>query len=205
MEIGSLNRECAYRLELLNGYLKTKPTQVSFSPPFLKSFLFLGKFLCSSSFVFQVPSQQIQGQFQEECLKICSESSNGLRELALAIRKMVPPLTAKAHIEKAKVAAENLKSHLEEWRFEELNTAMEIVGAASLASVLVDSICCVEKVVDSVQKLASAAGFKAVEVQSSVAPEQQNDLQDQGSSLQPCHGTVLLAHHVITVDEGTPC
>lgn len=118
---------------------------------------------------------------------------------------MVPPLTAKAHIEKAKVAAENLKSHLEEWRFEELNTAMEIVGAASLASVLVDSICCVEKVVDSVQKLASAAGFKAVEVQSSVAPEQQNDLQDQGSSLQPCHGTVLLAHHVITVDEGTPC
>ncbi|XP_038880572.1 aluminum-activated malate transporter 2-like [Benincasa hispida] len=176
--IGSLNRECAYRLEVLNGCLKANQ--------------------------FQMPSQ-VHGQFQEECRKICSESSRGLRELSLALRKMVPPLTAKAHIEKAKIAAENLKSHLEEWRFEEVNNAMEIVHVISLTSLLFDTICCIEKIVDSVQKLASMAGFKAVEVQSGVAPQQQNDLQDEGS-LQPCHGTtILLAHHVITIDEETPC
>lgn len=153
-----------------------------------------------------MPSQQIHGELQEECMKICSESSSGLRELALALRKMVPPLTAKSHIEKAKIAVENLKRHLEEWRFEELNNAMEIVHVVSLASLLFDTICCIEKIVDSVQKLASMAGFKAVEVQSSVAPQQQKDLQDQSNSLQPCSGTtILLAHHVITVDEGVPC
>ncbi|KAE8653543.1 hypothetical protein Csa_007614 [Cucumis sativus] len=182
LKIGSLNRECAYRLELLNGYLKTNQ--------------------------FQMPSQQIHGQFKEECMKICSESSRGLRELALALRKMVLPLTAKSHIEKAKIAAENLKSHLEEWRFEEVNNAMEIVQVVSLASLLFDTICCIEKIVDSVQELASMAGFKAVEVQSSVAPEQQMDLQDQDQyALQPLsHGAaVLLAHHAITIDEQSPC
>ncbi|XP_008450297.2 aluminum-activated malate transporter 2-like [Cucumis melo] len=181
LKIGSLNRECAYRLELLNGYLKTNQ--------------------------FQMPSQQIHGPFKEECMKICSESSRGLRELALALRKMVLPLTAKSHIEKAKVAAEDLKSHLEEWRFEEVNNAMEIVQVVSLASLLFDTICCIEKIVDSVQELASMAGFKAVEVQSSVAPEQQMDLQDQDQySLQPSHGAaVLLAHHAITIDEQSPC
>lgn len=155
----------------------------------------------------QMPSQQIHGPFKEECMKICSESSRGLRELALALRKMVLPLTAKSHIEKAKVAAEDLKSHLEEWRFEEVNNAMEIVQVVSLASLLFDTICCIEKIVDSVQELASMAGFKAVEVQSSVAPEQQMDLQDQDQySLQPSHGAaVLLAHHAITIDEQSPC
>ncbi|XP_022960622.1 aluminum-activated malate transporter 2-like [Cucurbita moschata] len=176
LEIGSLNRECACRLEVLNGYLQTKRTQM--------------------------PSQQIHGPFQEECMKICSELSSGLRELAMGLRKMVPPLTAKAHIEKAKIAAENLKSHLEEWRFEEMNNnknALEIVHVASLSPLLLDTICCIVKIVDSVQKLASIAGFKAVEVPSSVAPE-----QDQGS-MQPCHGDVLVAHHVIMIDEESPC
>lgn len=34
LEIGRLNRECAYRLEVLNGYLKTNQFQVRFDENF---------------------------------------------------------------------------------------------------------------------------------------------------------------------------
>ncbi|XP_022153275.1 aluminum-activated malate transporter 2-like [Momordica charantia] len=176
LEIGNLNRDCAYRLEVLNGYLKTN--------------------------LIQIPLSQIQDQFQDECLKICSESGRSLRELSLAMKKMDPPLTVKPHMERAKVAADNLKSHLEEWRFEDSN-AIEVVRVASLVSLLIDSIWCVEKIGDSVQKLASAGGFKAVEGQSCVVVAPEDQLQDLAKD----HGAILLAHHVITIDEQecTPC
>ncbi|KAA8549959.1 hypothetical protein F0562_001633 [Nyssa sinensis] len=84
LKIGTLTRQCAYRIEALNNYLDSE---------------------------IQAPLE-IRVKIQESCTKMSSESSYALKELALAIRTMIRPSTVNAHIANSKIAAINVKSLL---------------------------------------------------------------------------------------------
>ncbi|KAG5238110.1 aluminum-activated malate transporter [Salix suchowensis] len=82
LKIGSLTRECACRIESLNGYL---------------------------SYGIQTPPE-IGGKIQELSTKMSTESGKALKELALAIRTTTAPSSAGIYIIKSKNATENIKS-----------------------------------------------------------------------------------------------
>uniref|UniRef100_A0A9I9D9B0 Uncharacterized protein n=1 Tax=Cucumis melo TaxID=3656 RepID=A0A9I9D9B0_CUCME len=126
-KIGSLSRECAYRFEILNSYLKAHTIQ---SP------------------------LEIQRQYQEHYLQLCIESGKALNSIAMAIRDIIPPAMAKSHMEKAKENAEELMSLLRNSHF---NGDMKMVSTTALIYLLIGCLSCVEKIVDSVNDLVSLA------------------------------------------------
>ncbi|KAJ7981231.1 putative Aluminum activated malate transporter family protein [Quillaja saponaria] len=134
LNIGALTRQCAYRIEALNGHLNTN-TQVS---------------------------QEILSMIQDECTQMCSESSKALKELALAVKTMTKPSLADTHIANSKAATKNLKS-LFQSNFREEANLLAVIPATTVASLLVDVVDCTEKIADSVNKLASEANFKSID------------------------------------------
>ncbi|XP_022141905.1 aluminum-activated malate transporter 2-like [Momordica charantia] len=131
-KIGSLTRQCAYRLESLNGYLTTET---------------------------QIPLH-IRDQLKDSCSKMSIESGKALKDLASAIRTMTRPTFPNPHVEKSKAAAKNLKVALKIGPCNDGIDLLEIVPAATVASLLIDSISCIEKIAESVGELASMAQFK---------------------------------------------
>ncbi|XP_050937701.1 aluminum-activated malate transporter 2-like [Cucumis melo] len=144
-KIGSLSRECAYRFEILNSYLKAHTIQ---SP------------------------LEIQRQYQEHYLQLCIESGKALNSIAMAIRDIIPPAMAKSHMEKAKENAEELMSLLRNSHF---NGDMKMVSTTALIYLLIDCLSCVEKIVDSVNDLVSLARPKTPPLpkQAGVMPTEQ--------------------------------
>lgn len=80
---------------------------------------------------------------------MCNESAKALKEVAMAIKKMAPPALASAHIERAKATTEHLSSLLANHRFE----GLEMIPTATLVSLLIDLLCCIEKVADCTREL----------------------------------------------------
>ncbi|KAJ6299772.1 hypothetical protein OIU76_020706 [Salix suchowensis] len=134
LKVGTLARECAYRIEALNGYLNADMQE----------------------------SSEVSTVIQEACIIMSIESGKALKELALAIKTMVQPSSADSHIENAKSAAKNMKSLLKSGIWEDIDLLKVIPGIA-VGSILVDVVTCTEKIAESIHELASTAQFKSVE------------------------------------------
>ncbi|KAI7981654.1 Aluminum-activated malate transporter 7 [Camellia lanceoleosa] len=75
---------------------------------------------------------------------------------------MTMPSTANSYIANSKITAKTLKSLLEtgSWRGADL---LDIIPAATVASLLIDVVACTEKIAESVNELACLAKFKSVD------------------------------------------
>ncbi|XP_061957721.1 aluminum-activated malate transporter 2-like [Populus nigra] len=143
LKFGSLTRQCAYRVEALNGYLNSDIK----TPP------------------------EIQGMIQDSCTKMSSELGKALKELALAIKRMTPPSSASSHLVKSKNAAKNLKLLLYSDLCSGINL-LEVVPAVTVTSLLFEVISCTEKIAEAIHELASLAQFENVEQEKPKLPEQ---------------------------------
>ncbi|XP_059431174.1 aluminum-activated malate transporter 8-like [Corylus avellana] len=138
LKIGTLCRQCAYKVDALNSYLNTK-------------------------IQFQTPSE-FQSKIQEPCTKICSESGQALKELALGLKKVMnQPTSVNLHIERSKMAAENLKSLLNTTSLWENDNLQLIIPTGAVALILVDIVPYIEKISEALHELASLAHFKRVD------------------------------------------
>lgn len=134
LKVGTLARECAYRIEALNGYLNADMQE----------------------------SSEVSTVIQEACTIMSVESGKALKELALAIKIMVQPSSADSHIDKAKSSAENLKSLLKSGIWEDIDL-LKVIAGVTVASILIDVVTCTEKIAESIRELASTAQFKSAE------------------------------------------
>ncbi|XP_044475512.1 aluminum-activated malate transporter 2-like isoform X2 [Mangifera indica] len=194
LKIASLTRQCAYRIEALNGCLNDKT---------------------------QTP-QEIRCKIQDASIQLCSESANTLKELALAIRTMTPPTPANQHLINSKIAAKNLKSLLNTGLFKETDL-LEVIPVATMAYLLVDVVSCTEKIAESIQELASLAKFKSTkkheerQAQPNLCPQRTMQRNSGISipavqpnlcfqrSMQKNSGISHAPHHVITIHQESPC
>ncbi|KAK4492290.1 hypothetical protein RD792_003093 [Penstemon davidsonii] len=132
LKIGSLTRECAYRIDALNGYLSSE---------------------------MQTPVE-IREKIQELCTKMSSECSYALKELSIGVKTMTCSLSADPHILNAKTAAKKLKSSLKSGLWPNTDV-IDIIPAATVASLLIEIVSCTVKIADSVHELASLSKFKS--------------------------------------------
>ncbi|GMG98409.1 hypothetical protein Nepgr_000249 [Nepenthes gracilis] len=136
LEVGALIRQCAYRIDALNGYL--------------------------------VPDIQATVETSEEireaCVKMSLESGAVLKELASALRAMTQsPTSVDARLASSKAAAKSLKLPLlgsASWEDVEL---VKVIPLATVASLLMDTVDCTEKIAAAFHDLASQAHFKKIE------------------------------------------
>lgn len=99
-------------------------------------------------------------KIQDMCTKISSESGKALKELATTFQTMTKSSLVETHIANSKQAAEALKSLLKTGLWEDA-LILEIIPAATVASLLIDIITCTEKIAESVHELALLAHFKS--------------------------------------------
>ncbi|KAF3961677.1 hypothetical protein CMV_013728 [Castanea mollissima] len=141
LTIGTLTRECAYRIDALSGHLNS---DIQAKPE-----------ICS--------------KIQEAFTTMSLESGKCLRELACGVRAMTHPSSAKPHISKAKIAAKKLKLLLKSSLWEQDADLLAVIPSVTVASLLIDIVNCTEKIADSVLELASLAHFESVDP--TVSPE----------------------------------
>ncbi|XP_016510477.1 aluminum-activated malate transporter 2-like [Nicotiana tabacum] len=134
LKIGSLTRQCACKVDALNGYINSE---------------------------IKAP-KEIKGMIKETTTKMSIESGKALKELARSVKTMTSPLSANKHVSNAKTAAKNLKSLLISGFSEDINL-LEVIPVAAVASILTDIVICVEEIAESVNELASLAHFSSKE------------------------------------------
>ncbi|KAM7496989.1 hypothetical protein LguiA_021403 [Lonicera macranthoides] len=158
LKIGALSRQCAYKIEALNGYLIADT---------------------------QAP-QEIKAKFQETCTKMSSETSRTLKELAKVIKTMSRSSSANSHIKNVKISAQNLKSLLKTG-VPDNTDLLEMIPVATVASILLDVVICVEKITESVHELGPLARFK------------ESNVGKSSKKVRP-QPEIELPHHVISVE-----
>ncbi|XP_062017576.1 aluminum-activated malate transporter 2-like [Rosa rugosa] len=172
LKVGALIQQCSYRIEALHGRLITADVQVS---------------------------PEIRNRIEESCTKLSLESGKALKALASDFRTMTKSPSADPHIANAKAAAKSLKSLLKSGLREDIDL-LEVVPAATVASLLLDVVNCTEKIVESVYELGSLANFETVEA--TVSPEKSHELgkicSDKKSPMMDC------PHVVIKITESPP-
>ncbi|KAL8496291.1 hypothetical protein ACS0TY_020127 [Phlomoides rotata] len=131
LKIGSLTRECAYKIDALNCFLNSD----------LKTPL------------------EVREKIQESCAKMSLECSYALRELALRIKTMTCSPSTDPHIVNAKTAAKKLKNSMKSGLWPETDL-LEIIPAVSVASLLIEVVSCTVKITDCVHELASLSKFQ---------------------------------------------
>lgn len=114
-----------------------------------------------------------------------------------AIKAMTPPTSARPHIAKSENAAKGLKSLLQAGLCAEIDL-LEVLPAATVASLLVDVVSSTEKIAESINELASLSGHRSVEhiIVEEKAVAESLHLQ----TIQPC-STTSGVHYVITIDQ----
>lgn len=129
-------------------------------------------------------------------MKISSESSKALKELALAMKTMTRPTTATAHITKSRIAANSLKSFLKSPGLGGDIHLLDIIPAVTVASLLTDVVAYAEQIEKSIQELASLSHvqFKSAEPKT----EQEQTRLHKHGIVHPCAATDG-PHHVITI------
>lgn len=145
-------------------------------------------------------SQEFVRAIKPPCTKMSSESGKALKALASAIKAMKHPISANQHVEESKAAVEDLKMALESVSSLEDDTdLLAIVPAATVASILVEIVKCVEKISESVHELSQLAQFKSAEP--TVSPEKQLHLLHRGSVNPVLDGDDSSAHvdHVVII------
>ncbi|KAL3828617.1 hypothetical protein ACJIZ3_017419 [Penstemon smallii] len=129
--IGTLTRQCACRVEALNGYYLNSKTQVA--------------------------KQEIRRIIEDPLFSMSSEAGKALKDLAVAIQTMSKPSSPNPHIANLKIASQNLKSLLKSDLWYEHTDLLEVVPVASL---LIETVILVENIYDAVNELSSLANFK---------------------------------------------
>ena len=142
--------------------------------------------------------------------RISQQNSRGMHEYELGIRQSFEGirignqsddttiLSHSPHFKIKRYAANNLKCLLQSGLCEEINL-LEVIPAAAVASMLVDVVCCTEKIAESIYELASLAQFICVEPM--VEAEKPKLLHQE--TVPPCC-SINEPHHVITIDQPSP-
>ncbi|KAL8154103.1 hypothetical protein V2J09_011863 [Rumex salicifolius] len=146
LKIGALTRQCAYKIDALNTYLNSDSKM----------------------------QPEIEEQFKKTCKKLSSESGKALRDLSNGVRKMKRTLSIKSHLKESKSAAENLKSLLENTHVSQAFHLLELLPTATVASLLIEIMTCVEEIAEEIHELGNLAKFKIVE--RAVVPEEKEEL-----------------------------
>ncbi|GAB4824615.1 hypothetical protein Ancab_007488 [Ancistrocladus abbreviatus] len=154
LKIGTLTRKCAYRIDMLNTFVQSDVQA----------------------------SQEIKRKIQDACGKLSSESSKALKELSLGMKKMRRSPLANIHIESSKSAAHELKSLLKTVAVWEDFNLLDILPAATVASLLVDIVACTEDIAEAVHELATLANFKTIDTV--ISPEKP-DVEDEPVASKP--------------------
>ncbi|VFR03006.1 unnamed protein product [Cuscuta campestris] len=145
LKIGTLTRQCASRVESLNGYLSSQ---------------------------LQMPKEIIR-TIRGACTKMSMESGEALQELASCMRNMSHPAAAATkHLTNSKTAAKSLKLLLINYSpacsFSEDGGGggvdlLQVIPAAAVAAILAEIVACVETIGEAVTELALLAQFKVVD------------------------------------------
>lgn len=106
-------------------------------------------------------SMEFKGKVQEPCKKLCMEASKALKVLSSSIKTMTHPCDAKTHLENSKAAIHDLKNALGTTSLED-EDLIAIIPVATVASILIETTKCVEKIHDSVSELSNLAQFRNV-------------------------------------------
>lgn len=114
---------------------------------------------------------EFRRKINDPCSRMSMESSKALRAMSSSIRKMGHPKQVMIHVENSKQAAQELENVLKTMLYgPELDIVIALVPDATVASILVNIITCVEKISEAVHELAKVAHFKEV-VDATVSPE----------------------------------
>ncbi|KAL9373921.1 hypothetical protein Peur_033541 [Populus x canadensis] len=141
LKIGELTRQCAYHIETLNGYINSD---------------------------IHAP-QEFRCKIQEPCTQMSAECGKALKSLASAIKTTTVPSSENVNVENSKTAVQDLKIALKAVSLEHDQDLLQILPDATVASILVEIVICVEKISESVHGLSNLAHFKSVEP--TVSPE----------------------------------
>uniref|UniRef100_A0A2N9GIW3 Aluminum-activated malate transporter n=1 Tax=Fagus sylvatica TaxID=28930 RepID=A0A2N9GIW3_FAGSY len=171
LKIGALARQCAYRIDALNGHVNSD---------------------------LQAPLE-LRNKIRKSSTKMCSESSKALKALAFAIQTMTDPSAAKPHVENSKKAINELKVVLKTISLEKADL-LAIIPIASIASTLTEITKCVKNISELVHKLSCQAHFKS-SVESTVPPENQKPQLLHRGSIKPVLDGGNDDHVIITVHE----
>ncbi|PHT98288.1 Aluminum-activated malate transporter 8 [Capsicum chinense] len=160
LKIGVLARECACHLQALSGYFNSKP---------------------------QAPTE-FHKNIQDACKKMSIESSKVLKELSTSITTMTQPSSSSAtHLHYSKAAIDDFKIILTTTQtllYSNKLDLLQIFPAITVASILIDVINCLEKILEAVEELSVQAHFmKAKNNEVSVAslpPPQHHQLLHRG-------------------------
>lgn len=146
--------------------------------------------------LFLQTAPEIRGKIQGPSTKVNLESSKALKELASTFRKMVKTRSAILHINSSKTAAEELKALLKTSLWEEVVDILEIIPAASVASLQLEIIECIEKIAEAVFELAKVASFRNSDA--TVSVEQPDLVQHHQGAVQQVSDTDM-PHRVIII------
>ncbi|XP_014490381.1 aluminum-activated malate transporter 8-like [Vigna radiata var. radiata] len=135
LKIGNQIRLCAYKIKALSVFLSRSD---------------------------QTP-YEIRSGIEEPCANIIMESGKALKESSLMLKQFAKAGMPNPHVANAKNAAESLKSVLRRNPWEGADH-LQIIPAATVASLLIDIVFCVEKICEAVEELANLANFELSEV-----------------------------------------
>lgn len=103
---------------------------------------------------------------QESCMQMSSECGKALKELSVAVKTMVNPYPVNHYIENSKSAVDVFKSKLKATSLQETDI-LNIIPDATVASILMEIVSCVEQIAESVNEVSQKAHFKGVEFKTS--------------------------------------
>ncbi|CAK7342031.1 unnamed protein product [Dovyalis caffra] len=166
LKVGALSRQCAYQIEALNGYINSD-NQARL------------EFRC---------------KIQEPCTKMSTECGKALKSLASAIKTMTVPSSPNVHVENSKTAVNDFKIALKTVSLEQDQDILAIIPAATVASILIEIVKCVERISESVHELSNLAHFKSEEP--TVSPDKSQFLR-RGSIKPVLEGDT--DHFIITI------
>ncbi|KAK3025187.1 hypothetical protein RJ639_044357 [Escallonia herrerae] len=131
LKVGTLTRQCAYRIEALNGFLSS---DIQVQP-------------------------ELARKIQDTCTEMSLESGKALKELALAVKTMTRPSSVDSHVANLKISTKNLRCLLKSGLGNDTDL-LKVIPVTTVASLLIDVAMSVEEITASVKELASLAHFK---------------------------------------------
>ncbi|KAH6827042.1 aluminum activated malate transporter family protein [Perilla frutescens var. hirtella] len=165
LKVGSLTRECAYKIDALNGYLNSDAQQTPL---------------------------ELKTKIQESCTKMSSECGCALSELAIGIETMSWSPCIDIHIVNAKSGATKLKALMKTglWAEYSHTDLLTVIPAVTVAALLIDVVSCTVTIADSVGELASLSKFKKHDPKTNTQTSM--DKLNTTPSLQGSHVNILV-------------
>ncbi|KAK8685652.1 hypothetical protein V6N13_041651 [Hibiscus sabdariffa] len=178
LKIGALARQCAYQIEAINGCIVSDDIQAS---------------------------DEFKSKIEGSCTRMSAECGKALKALATSMKTMTDPYSlAQSHVENSKVAMKDFKFALKAASLENADLAA-ILPAATVGSILVEIVKCVEKISEAVHELSQVAHFEKKTVEATVSPEKPPQLLHRGI-IQPVvdadsnDNVVITVHEIIATD-----